>query len=147
MEETTTITLDEAGLKNLKKISKRFRDTASIDSAEATAEDGRAALEKLVQILNIDVRVAKKLTRYMSYAQMVELSEMDLEGLEEKATSCCIDMKRVKEETEANEAYQEAKETVKTFSAKVRETCAPTKNTLDVCILLAEQKRRTDQED
>lgn len=147
---SVTLTIDGDTSKSLKAISKRLRAQAqaeSFDSEEGTALDRAAAFDKIVQLLGVEEKVAKRLTKNMTYNQMVELSEMDLAQLEEKATSCCIEIKQVKAQVEENQAYQEAKETLKTFNAQVRETCAPAKNTLEVCVLLAEQKRQTPQED
>lgn len=98
-------------------------------------------IDILVENHSMSQKDANKVARHVTLERLREVEGMNLQELKDLLAGCTLEIKKATDETEANSAFKEAKETLKTLNGALKETTAPYKGTITLLSTLLEEKK------
>jgi len=97
-------------------------------------------LDILVENHGVSIKSAKKIAKHVTMERLREVEAMNHQQIKDLLAGCTLEVKKATEETEANNAFKEAQDTLKTLKSALRETVEPYQASILLVSNLLEEK-------
>lgn len=117
----------------------RARKTNSLFKKERPEK--AEVIDILVENHGVSIKSAKKIAKHVTLERLREVEAMNLEQVKDLLAGATVEIKKATDETEANNAFKEAEDTLKTLKKALRETVEPYQASVLLASNLLEEKQ------
>lgn len=109
--------------------------------AAAKARPEKAdVIDSLVENHGVSLKSARKIAKHVTMDRLREVEAMDATTLKDLLSGSTLEIKKATDETEANKAFIESTEVIKTLKSGLRETTEPYRASILLASNLLEEK-------